>query len=917
MRYIFLFLTGLCLLPGYLPCIQAQEAGSPLIVTIDKKRAPLTLLFKEIEQQTGMQFTYESSLLTNLPPVSFTATREPLESCLKRLFLNLPIQYQIAGKYIILKRKLKQVTVSGFIRDSQSSESLIGASAYDPYSRKGAASNNDGFFSIRLPADSAALQFSYIGYKSQVHTFPLLEADTTLQIELSPDDARLQEVVVTGTNREKQPVLNTQMGAMEFSQQTIRAMPVMFGEADLIKTLQMTPGVAVGTEGFAGMYVRGGNVDENLFLVDGNPVYQVSHLGGIFSAFNPEAIRGMEFFKGGFPARYGGRLSSVVDVHVKDGNMKAFHGSASLGLIAGNLNIEGPIVKDRTSFMVSLRRTWLDALTAPAIAIYNNREHKYGDKMRGRYAFHDLNVKLNHRFNERSRLFLSLYNGHDKLEAGYDEFSQKGDAHPFLHKTRADLQWGNLLATVGWTYVFNNRLYGKLSGVYTQYNSTMKQSNDNRDGVQGEEAYTATYNEVSNRTGIRDFGFRTAFDYLPSTAHHIRFGGDALMHRFRPEYNRVKGYNDLDTDSTHIGAMFANERLWAKEFSAFAEDDWSLSHAIRLNGGLRYTLFHIDNTTFMSIDPRLSMRWLLHDDLSLKASYARMHQYVHLVTSSYINLPTDAWMPVTERLKPLASDQFSLGAYYNWKGEYDFSVEGYYKRLDNLLEYRDGYSFLPSFSSWEDKMAVGSGRAYGMEVMVRKPVGKTTGWIGYTLSWADREFPDINQGKRFPSKYDNRHKVNIVVQHKLSDKVELSAAWTYASGNRVTLSLENYQGLMENLDNRKTDPEYGGYGYFQGMEYVQERNNVQLPAYHRLDLGINIFRPKKNGRMGIWNISIYNVYNRMNPFMILKKDKKVKLDQPIPAPNGGYGYVDTKYVPCFKWIGIMPIIPSITYTYKF
>ncbi len=916
MRSIFILLSGLLLLPGFLPCIHAQEADSPLIVTIDKKRAPLTLIFKEIEQQTGMQFTYESSLLANQEPISFTVNREPLAECLKRLFSNLPIQYQVSGKYIILKRKPKQVTISGFIRDSRSSEPLIGASVYEAASRKGTASNNDGFFSIKLPPHPFTLQFSYIGYKSQIHTLSMLERDTTLQIELLPNDAFLQEVVVTGTNREKQPVLNTQMGAMEFSQQTIRAMPVMFGEADLIKTLQMTPGVAAGTEGFSGMYVRGGNVDENLFLIDGNPVYQVSHLGGIFSAFNPEAIRGMEFFKGGFPARYGGRLSSVVDVHVKEGNMKEYHGSASIGLISGNLNFEGPIVKDRTSFMISLRRTWLDALTIPAIAIYNNVEKKNGNSMRGGYSFHDLNLKLNHRFNDRSRMFVSLYNGNDKLGIGYDDFSQKGDENPFRHKTRADMQWGNLLATIGWTYVFNSQLYGKLSGVYTQYNSTMKQSNDNWDGVKGEENYTATYNEISNRTGIRDFGLRAAFDYLPSTAHHIRFGGDAMMHRFRPEYNRVKGYNDLDTDSTQMGAMFANELLWAREFSAFAEDDWSLSDAIRLNGGLRYTLFNIDNTTYMSIDPRLSMRWLLRDDLSLKASYARMHQNVHLVASSYINLPTDAWMPVTERLKPLVSDQFSLGAYYNLKGEYDFSLEGYYKRFDNLLEYRDGYSFLPSFSSWEEKMAVGTGRAYGMEFMVRKPVGKTTGWIGYTLSWADREFPDINQGKRFPSKYDNRHKLNIVVQQKLSDKVELSAAWTYASGNRVTLSLENYQSLTEDLDNRRMEQGYGGWGYYESLEYVQERNNVQLPAYHRLDLGINIYRPKKSGRMGIWNISFYNVYNRLNPFLIVRSDKKVKLDKPVAHPYG-YGFTDTKTVPCFKWMGIMPIIPSISYTYKF
>ncbi|MDL2265952.1 TonB-dependent receptor, partial [Parabacteroides sp. OttesenSCG-928-G21] len=876
--------------------VQAQENRlSVVAITLNMREVPLLKVLAEIEKQADVRFTYESSLLSNIPPVSFSAQSESLDSCLKRLFAGLPLLYQQNGRYIILKRKPRQVTISGFVRDKASSESLIGASVYEISSRRGTAANNYGFFSVRLNPGDITLQASYVGYSSQELYFNQLDRDTTLIIELESNVA-LQEIVIFASERERQQVMTSKMGALEINQKTIQTAPTMFGEADIIKTLQLTPGVSVGTEGFTGMYVRGGEVDENLFLIDGNPVYQISHIGGLFSAFNAEAIRGMEFFKGGFPARYGGRLSSVVDVHTKEGNMREFHGSASIGLISGNVSLEGPIVKDRTSFMIAIRRTWLDALTIPAIAVVNHYTKKDGDKARGRYAFHDLNLKLDHRFNDRSKLFFSLYNGKDVLKGGNKSFEPDKTATPFTDDIHASLDWGNLLATAGWTYVFNNKLFGKLSGVFTQYRSSIKQKQEYVYGEKGSEEYEESYNETSNVTGITDFGIRASFDYLPSPSHHIRFGGDAMMHRFKPEYGQTKSFDSHENDTTEIGAIFANELLWGREFSVFAEDDWDISPSLRVNAGLRVSLFNIDKTIYSSLEPRMSVRWLLKDNLSLKASYARMNQYVHLVSENFINLPTDSWMPITARLKPMESDQLSLGAYYTLKG-YEFSLEGYYKKMNNVLEYRDGYSFLPTFSSWEDKLTAGEGRSYGGEIMIRKQTGKTTGWIGYTLSWADRKFDEINEGKRFPSKYDNRHKLNLVVSHKLSDKVELTGSWTFASGNRVTLPLESYEGSYDIHAGKRV-------AQYESLDYVKDRNNYQLPAYHRLDLGINIYRPKKSGNMGIWNVSIYNVYSRMNPFMIRRTTKEIK------NPSATSPYVETISVPCFKTTGIMPIIPS-------
>ncbi|WP_430438189.1 TonB-dependent receptor domain-containing protein [Parabacteroides goldsteinii] len=882
---------------------QTNRVDETRMVTLNMQKASVREILDEIQKQTGVTFSYESSLLSGLQKTTFRADDEALTDCLTRLFANLPVVYKMTGNVVVLKRKPKQVTVSGFVRDKRSAESLIGASVYEAHSRVGTASNNFGFFSLTLPPGDITIRSSYIGYTSHQHILNGLERDTVLTIELEPS-ASLQEVVITGQSNDKQSVLSTQMGALEINQQTIRSTPVMFGEADIIKTLQLTPGVSAGTEGTAGMYVRGGNVDENLFLIDGNPVYQINHIGGIFSAFNPEAISGMDFFKSGFPSRYGGRLSSVVDVHTKEGNMKEYHGSASIGLISGNLNFEGPIIKDRTSFNIGLRRTWLDVLSAPAVAIANKITKKDGTRLRARYAFHDLNLKVNHIFNDRSRMYLSLYNGNDVLKGGSTDFPDQDSDNNYNYDSDVSLRWGNIMATAGWTYVFNNRLFGKVSGVFTRYHSRLRNTEHDVVGNEGDEDYSDSFRENETNTGITDFGLRTSFDYLPASAHHIRFGGDYLVHRFHPEYNRSVAYEKNEETSVEIGQEFANDLLWGHEAGVYAEDDWTLSSAVRLNAGLRFSLFNVQGKTYTGLEPRVSLRWLLDDNLSFKASYSRMNQYVHLISNSFISLPTDAWMPVTRKLKPLISDQVSAGFYYNLNKEYNFSVEGYYKTLDNLLEYRDGHTFTPSFVNWEDKLTAGEGRSYGAEFMVRKETGRTTGWVGYGLSWSDRQFDELNQGARYPARFDNRHKLNIVVMHKISPKVELSAAWSYASGNHVTLSLENY---YENGTGSPTNNDNRYMGASESIDYYEGRNNYQLPAYHRLDLGIKIYRPKKKGRMGIWTVSIYNVYSRMNPFMIYKSDKTV------PDPGSSYG----KNVPVFKTIGIMPIIPSISYTYKF
>lgn len=910
MRYILLFI-GILMFSYPLSLLYAQEEEkiTAKTITLNMEKVSLPEILEEIEKQTGFAFSYESAVTEGFPMISLIVSETSLKDCLVQLFGSLPIMYQISGRMIILKKKPRQVVISGFVREAASSEPLIGASVYQADKRKGVATNSYGFFSLSLDPGDIDLQVSYIGFRPQRLSFPFMERDTLITIELE-SNASLKEVVVLSDDRERRQVHTTRMGAMEFDRQTIRSTPVMFGEADIVKTLQLTPGVTSGTEGFAGMHVRGGNPDENLFLIDGNPVYQINHVGGIFSAFNPEAIRNIEFYKAGFPSRYGGRLSSVVDVHTKEGNMKEFHGSATLGLIAGNLSLEGPIVKDRTSFALTFRRTWLDVITTPTLAIVNNRfMEKDGNRVHGNYNFYDLNATLNHKFSERSRFYLSFYNGRDALSGGSDEFNESKDETPFNEEHRARLRWGNLLASAGWTYVFSPKLFGKIAGVFTQYRSSMSRSFDEVYEVPGSADHYRIYNETSSSTAILDLGARAAFDYLPRPGHHIRFGGDLLVHRFRPEYSQMKLKSISQGDSLSVGTIFTDDLLWAREGSVFLEDDWDITDRLRVNGGMRFSLFHVEGKMYTGIEPRLSLRWKLRHDLSLKASYSRMRQYIHLVSESYISLPSDAWMPVTRRLEPLSSDQYSLGAYYSLAKEYDLSLEAYYKKMINLLEYKEGYTYLPSFVSWEDKMTVGEGRSYGLELMLRKHTGKTTGWIGYALSKSDRQFDQINNGERFPSKYDSRHKLNIVAMHKLSDRIELSAAWTLSSGTYATLSLENYQSTLKR-PGYWWAPDYER-GYVD-IDYFGKRNNYQFPTYHRLDLGINIYRPKKSGRMGIWNVSVYNAYCRQNPIAIYKSDKTVRDPENDTEERLAY-----KSVPVFKHGSLWGLIPSVSYTYKF
>lgn len=703
----------------------------------------------------------------------------------------------------------------------------------------------------------------------------------------------MQEVVKTAPRIDKPR--NPQMGMTVMDDNAIRNVPTLLGEPDVIKALQLQPGVSAGTEGFAGMFVRGGENDENLFLIDGCSIYHTNHLGGLFSPFNANAVSHLTFYKSAFPARYGGRLSSVTDLSMKSGDYESWHGNFTMGLTSANVSFSGPLVKDQTSLFVALRRSWLELVSVPALAIINASKKKSGEKVIAGYNFTDFNLKLSHRLRLFGTLSLLGYYGHDRLKMGEHRFSNDGeDTDPYFHKNENRLGWGNMLTSLRWHLPINTLFAYNMKASYTRYQSDFRKTVETVSGREGKNGYENNGSRTESRNAIHDLSVDASLAFIPSDQTIIRLGTQYTHHRYTPE--------EEIQESTSLPSGNGNNesRVIANEWNAYLEGDLEVFHWLRFNAGMHGSFFRVEGKQYQVFEPRVSADFRLSPVVSLKAGYARMSQFVQQVSDNYISLPTDYWLPITRNFSPLTSDQFSAGIYVSPDKKYTFSVEGYYKKMDHLLEYRDDYKDL-QVTSWEDRLTSGSGRAYGADFQAEADFGKLHGFIGYGLMWSDRLFADQNGGKRFPSKYDNRHKVTLSATWKCSERVELNAGWVFMTGNRVTLSLENYSypdGYPTNIV-----PSYP-HKDEEMLDYYAGKNNVRLPAYHRLDVGINIYRSLRRGRTGIWNVSLYNAYSRMNPIMIEKNNQKQSMD-------------GTPLAPRFRQFALFPIIPSVSYTYKF
>lgn len=846
--------------------------------------APVKEVLEEIEQQTGCIFSYSPSVLNQLSPITISIKQADLDQVLNSLFKPLGITWEKFGKYIILKKKKRFFTVYGRVHDKESRERLIGASVYDTRLHIGTATNNYGFYTLLLPEGDVSMYYSYVGYQGTAHHFHL-KADTLLDVELLPT-LSLKEIVIT---RSAEPgwVKNIRPGQLEFPITTASSIPKFLGESDLLKAIQLFPGVRAGMEGMSGLLVRGGNRDENQFLVDDIPLYNADHLLGFFSTFNSDAVKNINFYKSGFPARYGGYLSSVTDIRLKEGNLQEYHGNFSIGLLSSKFNIEGPIEKNKSSFNISVRRTYLDLIGSPIYAAVNNTADS---KERIGYNFTDINIKLTRMFSERNTLSFIFFWGDDRLKYKKDEQDSYYMA-PDRTRDYTRGTWGNWVMGLRWDKMINPGLYVNTVCSYNRYRTSMNK--DYRHTTYGGD--TLRVKKIHFYSNQEEWRIKSDFTGVVNHWNRLHFGGHYIYHVFVPEKRKtLKRGEDWGTGFEKR----VNYKEQAHEIAFYLEDEITLKEKFTASFGLRATLFHVKDKNYFSPEPRFSLQYKWNDRWTTKASYSVMSQYVHQLGSSTMNMPTDLWIPVNEKVKPMKSNQSVLGIYYHPHVNWSFSLEGFYKTSDHLIDdYYNGVDITPSYREWEKNVHDGKGRAYGLEWMLQKTGGKTNGWINYTLSRSYRWFPDgsVNEGQHFPAKYDSRHIFNIVLLHKFSDFFDISATWTFNNGFYTTQPLERYDTpttIPGEKEDKKKDIIF----------HIGKRNNLKTPDYHRLDLGFNFHRRRRHGT-STWSINLYNAYCRLNTIGL--------------SPDYDTAYKEKKERQYFSNDWLFPIIPSFSYTFTF
>lgn len=765
-------------------------------------------------------------------------------------------------------------TISGYVKDDATGESTIGATVYIKELTKGAATNLYGFYSITVPKGNYTLEISYVGFETISQPI-VLDKNLNFNYSLKPKAYLTKEVEITGEKSNN----NTDaavMGKMKLDMVQIRKLPAFLGEIDLLKTIQLLPGVTASGDGNTGFYVRGGGPDQNLILLDEAVVYNASHLLGFFSVFNGDAVKNIELTKGGMPANFGGRLSSVLEVNMKEGNSKKFKVEGGIGLISSRLTFQGPIIKEKCSFIVSARRTYFSELSHPFFVNVKKLQKFQGNS----YYFYDFNTKINYTISDKDRVFLSGY-------FGKDVFTYKSKEDDF----KVDVPWGNTTASGRWNHIFNSKVFLTTAAYFTNYNFQFNVYQDNF--------------ELKLFSGIRDYSAKTDLTWFPNIRNQLKFGGIYTFHQFTPNNVSAKqGETVFD-----LGKL---KKLYANDAAIYINDEYDLREWFKINAGLRYSYFqqvgpfdryvkdNIGNTvdtitytknenikTYGGFEPRLTMRFVLNSKSSLKFSYTKNYQYIHLVSLSSVSLPTDIWMPSTSLIKPQIGRQVAGGYFRNFHNDmFETSVETYYKTMDNQVEYKEGS--LPDAEikdNLDNQLTQGSGKSYGVEFFLKKRTGKWTGWIGYTISKTTRTFIDLNKGQTFLAKYDRRHDISVSQTYDLNEHWSFGLIFIYATGNKATLPVARYfiEGQIVN--------EYGA------------RNSFIMPAYHRLDVCATYTPKKKKRYEQNWNFSVFNVYNHLNPYFIY-------------FDNGG-NVADGSFKVNAKMVSVGPILPSIAWNFNF
>ncbi len=775
---------------------------------------------------------------------------------------------------VVLKAQQK-ITIAGYVQEEKNGERLLGVSLYSPSFKVETTTNNYGYFSLTIPSDTAGVLFTAVGYEPLYINYNLTNSLNLVIINLQKKPKSSEIATVVG-RKNVAIEQRTNMGQINIPIEVIKALPKFFGETDVLKAIQALPGVSGGAEGTSGIIVRGGSPDQNLIILDGAPLYNTQHLFGIFSTFNADAIKNVELYKGGFPARFGGRLSSVIDVVVKDGNMKEYHGDIGIGLLMSRATIQGPIKKNKTSFVIAGRRSYLDILAQPFVKAAAKAE---GIDVGFGAFLYDFNAKVNHIISTKDRLFFSFFSTQDFLK-----FKVKEGDNNSSSENKIRIGYGNVLGTARWNHIYNKKLFSNTIVGYSKYRFVTELNNKEIDPT-GNFAIAAKY-----LSGITDVNGSINFDYRPNALHSIKFGANLINHNFKPGVSSIKVTDiNMPIIDTVINPTVQN----SVEGSLYFEDDWEINKALKVNLGVHANFFQSKNKFYPSLQPRLSARYLLLNNWALKAGYSQMAQSIHLLTNSTTTLPIDLWVPSTDKIKPMRSSQYALGvAKTIWNNKYELSAEAYYKTMNGVIEYKDGASYLNASSdTWDTKVEQGKGWSQGLELLLQKSVGRTKGWLGYTLSKTDRQFNTINFGKKFAYKYDRRHDFEAVVTHEINKNWEISATWGYSTATALSLPVANYGSTNLNSP-------YSFSNYSQSIDYFNGRNGFRLLNYHRLDFSVNYTKQKKRYAR-TWNLSVYNMYNRKNPFFYF------------------VDYDNTTNQGKIKSFTLLPLIPNLSWSIKF
>lgn len=853
----------------------AQEQLSKK-VTLTLKNEPLKAALDKLSAASAVKFTYNEQIATSKIRISVNAREKPMSAVLDAAFAGYPIQFNALGKEIFVHfspsqekkpeadpaanpaQNQEKRTISGTIKSASTGETLIAATIRAAGTKYATSSNEYGFYSLTIPQGNYTISVNAIGaksYKVNVDVNKNLSLNVALEDELN----ELETVTIT-TNSAKRNIDNPQMGMERLSISETKNVPVLLGERDVIKTLQLLPGVKTSGEGSGGFFVRGGGADQNMILLDEAPVYNASHLLGFFSTFNSDAIKNVTLYKSGMPAQYGGGLSSVLDVKMNDGNNQKFGVSGGVGLIAARINVEGPIQKEKSSFLISARRTYADMF----LKLSNDSATK-----NAKLYFYDLNLKANYILGDKDRLFISGYFGKDVL--GADNVS--------------GINWGNATSTLRWNHVFNNKLFSNTSVIFSNYDYKIQSTDDE--------------NSLSLFSQIQDWNFKEDMQWYANDKNTVSFGLNSIYHTIKPGEVQATG------NSGFISQNLQNR--YSLENALYASNTWKAGTALSFTYGVRVSAFSIlgkgeyytlDNAgnvtgsasykkgemvkTYVNFEPRFAAALQLNESTSLKASYVRNAQNLHLISNSNSSSPTDRWVASTNIIRPELSDQVSLGYYKNLGNDkYELTVETYYKTLQNQIDYRNGADIYTN-KPIETQLLYGKGRAYGAEFLLKKKTGKLTGWIAYTISKSERKIDGINDNQWYNARQDRTHDISLVSMYQLSKKWSLSANWVFSTGNAVTFPNGKYKLL--------------GHSYF----YFSERNADRMPSYHRLDLGATRLLKQTKKFSSELNFSLYNAYGRENAYRITFRDKETD-------PNRTEAIKTT----------LFRFVPSVSYNFKF